>query len=143
MSDHSVDLSFSNGFWVLFNDDARILDLAREQARVTRRWMVVLVHNGLNSRLRTKFANSAKTDDLYNIRFFSPDEVERIVRASGIAFRSISLEKFGGACDLLYRSRLKGIPNIASGLAPNIVPRLYNRQQWSGTERVACVVELA
>lgn len=138
----SFETSFSNGFWVLFRNDEDILKLAREQARVTRKWMVVIVHNDLNSNLKANFARKAGQDPLYDIRYFSPHEVERLVRAAGIPFRSISLEKFGGPVDALYRPRLKGLPNPIQKNAQSIVPHLYRFQSWEQTERVACVVDL-
>lgn len=138
----AFDVSFSNGFWILFSEDQQIIELAREQARVTRKWMVVIVHNDLNSNLKANFARKAEQDPLYDIRYFSPHEVERLVRAAGIPFRSISLEKFGGPVDALYRPKLKGLPNPIQKNAHSIVPHLYRFQSWEQTERVACVVDL-
>ncbi len=141
--DRSVDLSFSNGFWILFTDNAKLILLAREQARVTRKWMVIIVHNAMNSNLRKTFAECASKDPLYDIRFFEPQEVGNLIRSSGISFKSISLEKFGGGVDLFYHSRLKGVPNPVAAVAPGLVPHLYSLQGWASTERIACVVELA
>lgn len=138
----SFDLTFSNGFWVLFRDDEAILRLACEQARVTGRWMIIIVHNGLNPLLRANFALKSQDDPLYDIRFFTPDEVEHLVRASGIPIRSLSIEKFGGRSDALYHSSIKGIPNPFWRRAPEFVPRLYALQSWRHSERIACVVEL-
>jgi len=140
--DKAFELSFSNGFWVLFPDDEAILNLIREQARVTRKWMVVLVHNDLNEGLKTTFARHTQTDPLYDIRFFTPENVETLIRAAGIPFRSISLEKFGGRVDALYRRPTTLVPNLLYSSAGRIAPRLYRYQSWKHTERVACVVEL-
>jgi hypothetical protein len=138
----SFDVTFSNGFWVLFQDDEAILRLAREQARVTRKWMVILVHNGLNASLRQSFLQKSKNDALYDIRFFVPTEIERLVQAAGIPYRNLTLEKFGGRADVLYNQKIKGIPNPLMTQARRLVPQIYSLQSWQSTERIACVVEL-
>lgn len=142
LDDKSVDLSFSNGFWICFDDDERLLKLMREQARVTRKWMIALVHNRGNDRLLRKFARLSKQDSLYDVRFFSPDELTRLIDASGIAYKSISYEKFGGPADVLFNRRPKGIWNPFARIARRVSPRLYRLQPWRRTERIACIVEL-
>lgn len=142
LADKSIDLSFSNGFWVLFSDDDLIIKLAREQARVTRKWMVVIVHNGANARLRRKFARLASKDPLYDIRFFLPREIEGLIKSSGISFRKITFKKFGGPADILYRERFGSVKNPFSGIAPRIVNRMYGIQSEAYAERIACIVEL-
>ena len=133
--------TFHNGFWVLF-PDADIVKLAREQARITRRYMVVLVHNRMNSRLVETFAAKALTDELYRIRFFTPGEVLDLVRASGIRAKSVRVEKFGGMPDLLFSDKLTRGSAALSAVSGALAPRLYNLQPWSRAERVACVIEL-
>lgn len=141
-ADKSVDISFSNGFWVLFRDDERILELVREQGRVSRQYMVVMVHNGDNQDLVNQYAEKLKVDPLYDIRMFGKDELASLIERAGIAYRSISLEKFGGPADALFRARLKGLPNLLQGVAPALVPSLYRWQSWAQTERVVAVVKL-
>ncbi len=138
----SVDLSFSNGFWIYFPSDEKIFRLCREQARVTRKWMIVIVHNALNLALVNRFSNLAEKDSLYDVRFFKPDELENLIYSSGIPFKNISLRKFGGLADSFYQSRVKGLPNPLAKIAWRLVPRIYDFQYWSYTERIACVVEL-
>jgi len=133
--------TFHNGFWVLFPDED-IRKLAIEQARITRRYMVVLVHNRLNSRLVDTFAAKARTDDLYRIRFFTSDEVLDLVRASGIRVRSVSVEKFGGLPDKLFSPKITRGSAAMQEIVGAIVPRLYSLQPWSRVERIACVIEL-
>lgn len=141
--DKSFDISFSNGFWILFSDDDQLVKLLREQARVTRKHIIIIVHNGDNEKLVQTFAKKATTDSLYDIRFFRRDEVASIVRKSGLDVRSIDLCKFGGPMDRLYRPKLKGLPNPLRRIAPFVVPRLYELQSWPTVERIACVLTLS
>ncbi len=140
--DKSFDVSFSNGFWVLFWNDHEICRLLREQARVTRRYCVTLVHNARNARLIKDFTRKADTDSLYGIRFFQVGELRRIVDSSGVKYKTLRFSKFGGPVDLLYSSRIAGVPNPLKRIAPGIVPRLYRLQSWRNTERIACLIEL-
>ncbi|HEV8689450.1 MAG TPA: methyltransferase domain-containing protein, partial [Ideonella sp.] len=93
LPDKAVDLSMHNGFWVLFASDARVVALLREQARVTRRVLVALVHNADNPRVVAAFARKARTDPLYDIRFFRRQELPALVEAAGLAPRALRLEK--------------------------------------------------
>lgn len=137
LPDRSVDLSMHNGFWVLFPDDARIVALLREQARVTRRVLVALVHNADNPRVVAAFARKAKTDPLYDIRFFSRGKLPALVQAAGLHPKRMSLEKFGGPVD-----RLLALPGPFGRWARGLVPRLYRFLPWRFVERVALVIEL-
>lgn len=74
VADGAFDLSYHNGFWILFSDD-NIRALAAEQARVSRRRMVVTVHNGHNRQFVDYFDRLKINDPLYDIRFFEVDEV--------------------------------------------------------------------
>lgn len=136
LPDAAVDLSVHNGFWILFGDDARIAALLREQARVTRRVLVALVHNADNPRVVAAFSRKAKTDPLYDIRFFRRDELPALVHAAGVRFRHLRLEKFGGPVD-----RLLALPGPPGRWARAVVPRLYRWLPWSQVERIALVLE--
>lgn len=140
--DKSFDLSFSNGFWVCFRDDRQLHLLIREQERITRRYLIALVHNAENDALIAQFREKGKSDPLYDVRFFHRDELRRIIDSSGIRYKRIEFRKFGGPVDLLYATRIKRMPNLLKGVAHHIVPRLYRLQSWKSTERIACIVEL-
>ena len=90
-----------------------------------------------------QFHKGAQTDELYDIRFFTPDEVTQIVEASGVKHKRIYTLKFGGRMDLLYSAkRVKRIlPNIVWPVRHAAVPRLYQFEAWERVERIACVVE--
>jgi len=141
-ADNAFDLVFHSGFFVLF-DDEQIPALLREQARVSRKYVLALVHNALNARRVDQFRELAKTDELYDIRFFAPDELERVVRNSGIRCRTVRILKYGGPQDRFHRTGLRwGVPNALYPFRHRLVPRLYQWQRWEVTERVAALVEL-
>jgi len=140
--DNEFHTSFHNGFWVLFSD-ADIKRLAVEQARVTKKYMVILVHNKLNSRLACEFEEKSMTDELYRIRFFEPGELSAILNGTDIKIKSILIEKFGGPVDfLLYRGKWMESVGLSKHLLKRIVPKVYRFQPWNKVERIACVVEL-
>lgn len=137
--DRRFDVVFHNGFWVLFASDERIRQLLAEQLRVTRRHAVALVHNALNRRLVTRFAELAKTDPLYSIRFFTPQQIQDIVRPCLGPAHRLSIEKFGGLADHGYEIQRR-LPRIGMAAAA-LPPRLYRFQPWSVTERIAVVID--
>lgn len=134
--DKDVDLSIHNGFWVLFSDNAKITALLREQARVTRHVLVALVHNADNPRIVAAFAHKAKSDPLYDIRFFRRSELTSIVKAADLGCCHIRLEKFGGPID-----RLLSLPAGLGSTAKTFVPRIYRFLPWRYVERIALIVE--
>jgi ubiquinone/menaquinone biosynthesis C-methylase UbiE len=74
------DVSFHNGFYILFQEDKMIDSLIREQVRVTKRCIVCTVHNKLNSKLVNLFREKANSDPLYDVRFFYPDEMIHLLK---------------------------------------------------------------
>jgi hypothetical protein len=137
--DRSFDVVFHNGLWVVFPADDQIRLLLNEQLRVTRRYGVAIVHNALNRRLVDRFASLAKTDPLYSIRFFTPEQIRELVRPCLGPADRLSIEKFGGPADHGYgiQRRAPGIGAAAAALPP----RLYRFQPWSVTERIAVVID--
>ncbi len=79
LPDRAVDVTYHNGFWVLFSDD-QIQALAHEQARVTGRRMIATVHNGHNPRFVAYFDTMKRNDPLYDIRFFSVAQITEHMR---------------------------------------------------------------
>jgi ubiquinone/menaquinone biosynthesis C-methylase UbiE len=135
LSDKSVDLSFHNGFWVLFRDDQKIVELLREQARVTRRILVIAVHNAANIRLIQDFSEKSKSDSLYDIRFFERGELFGLLNSAGISYKRVITHKFGGPVDRLVRGKLRPFTKY-------VTPMLYNFQSWGVTERIVWLIEL-
>ncbi len=137
--DNVFDITFSNGFWILFDDNRDITSLIKEQARVTRKYMISFLHNGDNIKLKKTFQEKSEKDPLYNIRFFYKDEIEGLIHASGISFTYLKIKKFGGIVDLFYAKRIKNMIN----LSPKLITSLYDFQPWSRVERLAVIIKLA
>lgn len=83
LPDGAFDVTFHNGLWVLFSHDEDIRKLAAEQARITRKYMVATVHCAHNQEYQRDFQERAKSDDLYNLRFFEIDEVRAFCEPYG------------------------------------------------------------
>jgi len=79
-ADKTFDLSYSNGFWVLF-DDNDILKLAKEQARITKYRIVATVHNAHNRQFVEYFDKLKQNDPLYKIRFFEMEEITELMKS--------------------------------------------------------------
>ena len=140
----AFDVVYHNGLWVLFDDDAFIGKLLKEQMRVARRYAVILVHNAENEELVTRFRRRAHEDDLYDIRFFHRTELRSLVEKAGVDPDRIQMLKFGGRWDLLYQAkRVKRIiPNVFWPVRHRAVPHLYRLEDWTRVERIACVIRL-
>lgn len=138
----SFDLIFHNGFFIYFNNDD-LTKMLKEQERVSKKYIVIFVHNIENKNLVKTFKEESKKDDLYKIRFFNKDEIIEIVKNSGIKYKSVKVKKFGGFFDLFYNRTLKRvIPNILYPFRKLLIPKLYQLQKWENTERICCIVEL-
>lgn len=119
------DLTFHNGFFIYFKDEY-IVKLLVEQARVTKKFILILVHNKSNSKAVRRFETLAKDDPLYDIRFFGGQELLDLINRLGIGYRSVKFLKFGGPMDRLYnRSFLRYMPNIVYPFRESTVPGLY------------------
>lgn len=132
------DVSFHSGFYVLFDDDETIKALLREQCRVTRRHVFFFVHNAHNRALKEKFRAGARTDQVFDIRFFSRDEISQLVRDSGVSYQQMQISSFGGPFDVLLDEHVKGLPNLLHRIAPNYLRLLYSLTPLRTAERLAC-----
>jgi len=79
--DNSFDLSFHNGFWVCFSDNNDIINLIKEQARITKYRIVATVHNAHNKSFVEYFNKLKENDPLYSIRFFEVDEISELMKS--------------------------------------------------------------
>ncbi|MXN31915.1 class I SAM-dependent methyltransferase [Delftia sp. CH05] len=127
------DVSYHNGFWVLFSDE-NIRKLAQEQARITGKRMFATVHNAHNRQFVDYFDRLKKDDPLYDVRFFHVedltalmsevcDDVQVIPVGKGKRRHEDWLIKMGITHPLLLRSYLK-----ISGM-----------QYLNSSERLLCV----
>jgi ubiquinone/menaquinone biosynthesis C-methylase UbiE len=139
--DNSVDLIFHNGLFVLF-DDNQIKQALIEQARVARKYILILVHNGLNRDLVADYKMKINQNKIYDIRFFSQDELENLIKQSGIPFKEIMFYKFGGFADTFYDKKVKGVKNLFFSISSKLAPMFYRFQSNAKTERIACLIKL-
>jgi 2-polyprenyl-3-methyl-5-hydroxy-6-metoxy-1,4-benzoquinol methylase len=138
--DSSFDVTFHNGFWIYFEENVDIIRLLKEQVRITKKYAIILVHNSKNVKLVRQFEEKSKADDLYKIRFFSTEDLHKILSEANLHDISFSIEKFGGVVDRLYGIG-KRIKLLDKG-CKWIVPKLYKFQPWSKVERIALVIKL-
>jgi hypothetical protein len=138
LADKAFDVSYHNGLWVYFQNDEQIHRLAREQARITRRYMVVTVHSAQNERLKASFASRAAEDPLYDVRFFTRDELFHLLKPYG----RTKMFPFGGPWDrqLLEGWRLGRLP---SGLRRWIYQRICPRSPPCEWEKIMAVTDVA
>lgn len=90
--DEAFDLTYHNGFWILF-DDKEILSLAKEQARISKRRMIATVHNGHNQSFVEYFDRMKESDPLFDIRFFELDEIHGLMESVCTDVRVIPVGK--------------------------------------------------
>jgi ubiquinone/menaquinone biosynthesis C-methylase UbiE len=141
-SKNAFDLVFHNGLFVLFDDDSSIYNMLTEQERVSKKFILVLVHNKLNKKLIETFETKGLNDPIYDIRFFTSSEITTIVEKSKINYKSINCFKFGGKMDVFFNKTVRKIPNPLFIMKNRIIPKLYKYQSWDSTERIACLIEL-
>jgi len=141
LPDKTFDLSFHKGFWSYFESDDDIAMLFREQLRVTKQYLIILVHNASNTRMVADFGKKAVNDDLYNVRFFQPNKLkehlERQLSTLSVS-ATLRLRKFGGL-DRIYR--LPCQPCLL-GLRDVLLANTYRFLPWSWAESIAVEVKL-
>lgn len=90
--DKQFDVSYHNGFWVLFEDEP-IHRLVQEQARISRRAIIATVHNAHNAQFKAYFERMARTDPLYAIRFLDSAFMSEVMRPLCRSVRIIPVGK--------------------------------------------------
>lgn len=94
-ADNEFDFSFHNGFWSLFFDDGQIIRLALEQLRITKKRIAFTVHNGHNKDFIAYFDKLKQNDILYDVRFFTMDEIKNIVSQLPVKQESLKIYPVG------------------------------------------------
>jgi SAM-dependent methyltransferase len=134
------DISFHNGFFGYFHDNTVIQSLLREQCRVTRKHVLFFVHNARNHNLETRFNVLSCHDPLYDLRFFTSEELLAIVKASSVNYLKIRIGKFGGPADILLSRKLRGVANPLCHLAQGQLNTLYALTPLSFAEKLVCQI---
>jgi SAM-dependent methyltransferase len=132
------DVSFHSGFYVCFDNDDTIKALLREQCRVTKRHVFFFVHNAHNRALRERFRAGASSDNVFDIRFFGRDEIEKLVNDSGVTYQQMRIATFGGPFDMLLNPQVRGFHNPFCRFASMHLPLLYSMTPLRTAERLAC-----
>ena len=137
LPDDAFDVTFHNGLWVCFGSDEKIRQMIAEQARITSRYLVAIVHNDHNERLKRTFSERAKSDRLYDIRFFRRDELASF------------LEPYGRTTIHPFGTRLSNrlVPGMVLGGLPYAIRRFLYRnvcpfEPLSTWERLVAITEL-
>src|SRR5690606_24850313 len=134
--DDAFDVTYHNGFWILFGDP-EIHALAKEQARVSRKRMIVTVHNKHNKEFVDYFEMKKQTDPLFDIRFFEVDEIASLMRTVCNDVRVVPVGKAGRKHeDALIRVGLTSPALIRSYLGVSGM-RLLDQ-----SERLLCIGKL-
>jgi len=83
--DKSIDVSFNSGLLIYFSANEDIYRILAEQSRVTKRLMIIFVHNkfDLIMSILFKYLYYIKGEDLYNVRRFSFKEIKDICERFG------------------------------------------------------------
>lgn len=134
--DNHFDISYHNGFWGYFSDEEIDL-MAQEQARITKGRIIVTVHNSHNQSFVNYFNSKKESDSLFNIRFFTLDQMHEIL---GKIARKVTIIPVGKGKktheDWLIRHGLNN---------PLLIQSIF---KWSGTrhlersERLMCIAEV-
>lgn len=138
LDDGAYDVTFHNGFLVYFRSDNDIKTLLAEQVRITRAYVVAVVHSAHNPRLRQAFASKARCNPLFDIRFFKDKEMRALLQPYG----RTRLYPYGGsiAGRLLPTGRLGRLPLGVRRWIYRMAAPLEPRSRW---ERIIAVTSLA
>ncbi|MDL1967375.1 MAG: class I SAM-dependent methyltransferase [Deltaproteobacteria bacterium] len=78
------DLVFHNGFFICFNSNKDINKLIAEQVRISKKYLLVVVHNKNDIINQYRFYRKAhQGDGLYRIRWYSKEEIIRLLQPYG------------------------------------------------------------
>jgi hypothetical protein len=99
----SFDLSYSNGFIGCF-DDEKIELLVREQLRITKKQLIITLHNGHNQAFQEYFDSKKVLDNLFDIRFFRLSDIQRILSKFSFTYKVYPVGKaYKGFEDILIQ----------------------------------------
>ncbi|WP_414754768.1 class I SAM-dependent methyltransferase [Anabaena sp. CCY 9910] len=134
--DKYFDVSYHNGFWSCFsNSDIDLL--VREQSRITKKRIIVAVHNAHNPSF-VEYFNMLKVEDpLYNARFFTIPEITSLMENYCSEIKIIPV----GKGKKLYEDYLI---NLGLGSADNLKKCFdYHKMELlESSERLLCIGEI-
>lgn len=134
--DNYFDLVFHNGFFILFPDDNDILTLLYEQIRITKKYVLIVVHNKWDFYSRLRIQQHAKRGDaLFDFRWWTLKKLKRIAKKFGKIVYSEGLE----VRIIREIQSYKYVPKIIRKL------KLWNWEGWKKIlpcERIVLVIEI-
>ncbi|MEM3504800.1 MAG: class I SAM-dependent methyltransferase [Archaeoglobaceae archaeon] len=141
----SFDLVFSNGLFIYYNDPD-IAIMLKEQYRVAKHYIVFFVHNFENVFLVKLFRWKSRKNKLFEIRFFTKEEIIDVIKSSNIRYKEIKFMKMGGISDLIFKNIYKNLifkncKNLELKFN-SVLLKTYRIQPWWLTERIGVVVRL-
>lgn len=137
--DKEFDFTYHNGFWVCF-DDEQILQLAKEQIRITKKLFAFTLHNGHNQEFIRYFDTLKKNDKLYDIRFFTMDDVYKITDELGIKRENIRIYPVGK-----YKKFYEDALILSGKTDAETIRKCIEEQKFDTlekSERLLCIVQL-
>ncbi len=137
LRDDSFDLTFHNGLLVLFQSDDEIHQILQEQRRISRQWMISVVHCGENKSLKSEFSAKSSNDPIFDIRFYSIDELDGLLkqygRTSFYAFAAGQIDR------RLFRRRNQILPYVLRRKLFQLKSEATPSSEW---ERIIAVTRL-
>lgn len=137
--DKEFDFTYHNGFWVCF-DDEQILQLAKEQIRITKKRFAFTVHNGHNQQFIQYFEKLKQNDKLYDIRFFTIDNIYIYINALGIDKNAVKIYPVGKGKKYFEDELIMSGKTDAETIRKCIEEQKFDTLENS--ERLLCIVQL-
>lgn len=136
--DKEFDFSYHNGFWGCFENE-QIIQLAKEQLRITKKRFAFTVHNGHNPEF-IQYFNMLKQDDiLYSIRFLTLNDIYQIINELGIEIENVKIYPVGK-----YKKHLEDKLIARGKTNTQTIKNCIEKQKFKTlftSEKLLCIVE--
>lgn len=137
--DKEFDFTYHNGFWGYFNNK-QILKFAKEQIRITKKRFAFTVHNGHNQKFVQYFDTLKQHDTLYNIRFFTLNDIYHIITALKMEMENVKIYPVGKYKIYLEDELILSGKTDAASIRNCIEEQKLNNLFTS--ERLLCIVQI-
>lgn len=137
--DKEFDFSYHNGFWGCF-DNEQILQLAKEQIRITKKRFAFTVHNGHNQEFIRYFDTLKKNDKLYALRFFTLTDIYNIITALELEMENVKIYPVGK-----YKKYSEDDLILSGKTDAELIRNCIEEQELTTlftSERLLCIVQI-
>lgn len=137
--DKEFDFSYHNGFWGCFNDK-QILQLAKEQIRITKKRFAFTVHNGYNQEFIQYFVKLKQHDKLYDIRFFTLIDIYHLMTALEMEMEKVKIYPVGK-----YKKYLEDELILSGKTNAKTIKNCIEEQKLNNlftSEKLLCIVRI-